>query len=111
MIFENTKNFFEVVYEGGVSMYIYHRIELSNKTDNTGGYGSQDLHGQAFRPHARYVFLNEAGQGIEVKLTKKSLLEVMSDHAAEVEKYIKSNKLKVKEQADLVKVLYYYDSL
>ena len=111
VIFEKEKNFFEVIYEGKVSLYVLHQITLSKKTDNTGGYGDQDLHGSAFKLSDKYVYLNEGGMSQEVNLNKKSLLEVMNNHSQQIEQYIKENKVKLKDHNELVELFQYYDSL
>lgn len=111
VIFDKEKNFFEVIYEGKVSMYVRHQIVLSKKTDNTGGYGSKDLHGSAFKLKDKYVFTNEGGISQEVSLNKKSLLGAMTDKESAIEGYIKKNKVKLKDQNELIQLLQYYDSL
>lgn len=111
VIFEKEKNFFEVIYEGKVSLYVLHQITLSKKTDNTGGYGSKDLHGSAFKLNDRYTFINEGGVSQEINLNKKSLLSVMTDQESAIEGYIKKNKVKLKNHDELVKIFQYYDSL
>lgn len=48
---------------------------------------------------------------VPLKKDKKSLLAALGNKQAEVEKYIKQNNLNVKEDADLGKVLEYYNTI
>ena len=42
---------------------------------------------------------------------KKDLLEVLSDHEAEIKKYIKEEKINLKNERDLIKLMNYYGTL
>lgn len=56
-----------------------------------------------------FVFINDSM--VPLKRTKSGLAEIFSDHQAEVEKYIAENKIRLKEDDDLAKVVSYYNSL
>lgn len=56
-------------------------------------------------------YLASQGQPLKFKKDKKSVLSVMEDHAGEVEKFIASEKINLKSDADVIKLFAYYDSL
>ncbi len=58
-----------------------------------------------------YYFIERNGTLIPIEIHKKTLVKSIPSHQKEVEKFIKSNKLKLKSEADLVKVITYYNSL
>ena len=45
------------------------------------------------------------------KFNKKQVLEVISEHKSETEKYIKANNLSLKKEEDVIKIFKYYNTL
>lgn len=58
-----------------------------------------------------YLALNGGQQLVKIKKDKKSVLDAMSDKKPELEKYIKDQRLNLKLDADMVKVIAYYNTL
>ena len=56
-----------------------------------------------------FVLINNSM--VPLKRTKAGLAEIFSDRQAEIEKYISENKIRLKEDEDLAKVVNYYNSL
>ena len=56
-------------------------------------------------------FIEKNGILIPIEIHKKKILKSLPSHRKEVEKFIKSNKIKLKKEADLIKVIQYYNSL
>ena len=72
-----------------------------NKTDSNKRYVSIK----------RFYLLNKDSKYVQVKLKKKDILKALSDKEKEVKKYVKSNKLNLKKEKDVVDILDYYHSL
>ncbi len=59
----------------------------------------------------KYYLKHKNGQLEQIKLKKKEILAVLKDHKTEIEKYASINKLSFKKEADLVKIINYYNTL
>jgi len=59
----------------------------------------------------KYFFMDENGKIEEFTGDKRDLLDLMGKNADDVEKYIKTNRLKVDEKYDFAKIIAYYNSL
>lgn len=59
----------------------------------------------------RYFFLNEDGSIQEFTGKKNDLLDLFGKKSKEVEKYIKTNKLRFGEKEDMAKIVSFYNSL
>ena len=107
---EASGGFYEVIYEGTYSLFIQYTIKLTTKTNNAGSYGAKDMQGSAFKQSEKYLLTTEFGEVKEVKLTEKSLLSELP-HKDKLEKYIKEQKLKMKNLIDVWKLMAYVDSI
>lgn len=58
-----------------------------------------------------YYYINTSGKLIKIKKDKKQILTALNIHTAELEMYIKGNKLDLKQDTDLVKLISYYNTL
>jgi hypothetical protein len=98
--------FFELLEEG--KMTLLSREALEYRSYNSPYYiGSYSRLVLVYK----YFFLEESGDIKEFMGNKNDLLELMGRKAEDVEKYMKSNKLKYDEKYDLVKIVAYYNSL
>ncbi|WP_420315831.1 hypothetical protein [Ekhidna sp.] len=101
--------FFELVYEGKVSLMA--REHLVTQTVNSssaywgGGTGTQVVIKYS------YFFLDDKGKITYFNGKKKDLLTFMSKKQSEVKKFIKDNKLDTDEMADLVRITAFYNSI
>jgi hypothetical protein len=110
-ILEGKRHFYEIIYAGKSTLVVQHQIKLTKKTNNAGSYGASDMQGSAFKQSDNYFLMDATGKSSEVNLTKKSLISALGLHEEELQAFIKKNKLKVKENTDLVRLMEYYDSL
>lgn len=98
------KTFYEVLYDGKTKLLKTYKSSIVEEATYSG-------------PKKRIYSSNETfyvlrGQElVKMKKDKKALLEALKDKSAEVEKYLSSNKLKIKEWEELIEVLKHYDSL
>jgi hypothetical protein len=64
-----------------------------------------------FQRAEKYFLIKNGQAAVEVKLNTKSVLAAIGDKQAELEKYISKEKLKLKNEGDLLVLLAYYESL
>ncbi|WP_276374705.1 hypothetical protein [Chryseolinea sp. H1M3-3] len=98
--------FFELLEEG--KMTLLSRESVEYRTYNSPYYmGSYSRLVLVYK----YFFLDENGNISEFNGNKNDLLNLMNKKSEEVEKYIKSNKLKYDEKYDFARIVAYYNSL
>lgn len=98
--------FFELLAEG--KMTLLTREALEYRTYNSPYYiGSYSRQVMAYK----FFILDEKGNIQEFTGTKHDLLKMMGKKSEEVEKYMKSNRLKFDDRYDLAKIVAYYNSL
>jgi hypothetical protein len=59
----------------------------------------------------KYFFLDEKGNINEFTGNKNDLLDMMKNKSEEVEKYIRTNRLKYDDKYDFARIVAYYNSL
>jgi hypothetical protein len=99
--------FFELLTEGKLTLLARESIEMRT-------YSSMYYYGSSYsRPVLvyKYYFLSEEGNIEEFTGNKNDLLDMMGKRSEDVEKYIRSNKLKFDEKADFARIVAYYNSL
>lgn len=64
-----------------------------------------------FENELTYYIITEGNPGIEVRLKVKEVVQALPDHKKEVQAFVKNNKLKMKNEGELIQVLNYYNSL
>ncbi len=98
--------FFELLEEGKLTLLA--REALEYRTYNSAYYiGS---YSRLVLIH-KYFFLDENGKIQEFSGNRNDLLNMMGKKSEDVEKYIKSNRLKVDDKYDFAKIIAYYNSL
>lgn len=99
--------FFELLAEGKMTLLAREGLELRT-------YNSMYYYGASYSRQVlvyKYFFLEEDGDIVEFTGNKNDLLDLMDKRAEEVEKFIKTNKLKYEDKYDLAKIVTYYNSL
>lgn len=98
------KSFYEVIYDGKTKLIRRNiKVILEGKE-----YNSATVTRKVEGDIANFV-VREDQKLIPVKINEKSIVAALAK--PELSKYIKDNKLNLKEDADLVKLFTYYDSL
>lgn len=97
--------FFELLEEGRVTLLS--RESLEYRTFSSFYYGSYSKLVMA----DKFFFLKENGSIEELGNKKTGLVDILHDRREEVEKFIKSNKLKTDNKYHAAKVVGYYNSL
>lgn len=98
--------FFELLEEGKMTLLSRESVEYRTYTSPyaMGSYSRLVL-------VYKYFFLDEKGNILEFKGNKNDLLDMMKNKSDQVEKYVKSNKLKYDDKYDFAKIVAYYNSL
>lgn len=105
---DDNQKFNEVLVEGKeVNLYKTFRAEIIegmfNPTDGT-------TQPSRFKIVDDYL-ITYHGKTEPFKFNKKQVLEVISEHKSETEKYIKANNLSLKKEEDVIKIFKYYNTL
>lgn len=109
--FENSSGyrapiFFELLEEGKLTLLSRELLEYKT-------YSSPYYIGSTTRLILtnRYFFMKEDGTIEEFRGKRNDLIDMMGKNGKQVDKYIKSNRLKFDEKYDLAKIIGYYNSL
>jgi hypothetical protein len=98
--------FFELLVEGKLTLLSREAVEFRtyNSPYYIGSYSRQVLVNT-------YFFLGEKGDITEFTGNKNDLLDLMGRGSKEVEKYMKTNKLRYEDKYDLARIIAYYNSI
>lgn len=99
--------FFEVLNEGEKLLLLKKTIReaMYNKA-----YGSATTT-KSFSESTRYYLMKSDGSYKKIKKDRKVIIEALADKATEIEAYLQTNKTDFKKDADLSRLLTYYNSL
>ncbi|MFN3852389.1 MAG: hypothetical protein ACK4NY_23335 [Spirosomataceae bacterium] len=86
---------------------------VSKKIDPASYQGAYSINKQydSFEDNSEYYFVKNNGDAEKIKLKKGSVLEILGDKEKQIEEFIKSKKLTLKTEDDLIKIAEYYDTL
>ena len=103
----NATNFFLVYYNSKkIKLVTKHYAILQNLGSNN--YGSTTQEYTYTKDKELYIY--KGGKGISIKRNKKSILEALGGDKKMWDEYIKSNKLDLKREEDVARLIQYYDS-
>jgi hypothetical protein len=97
--------FYEKILDGKVTLWKKNHKTLIDEKP----YGSATIQRNVLNNNTYYI--GELTKLIKIKTDKKSVLELLSDKATEIEAYIKKEKLNPKTESDLARVIMYYNGL
>jgi len=107
---ESDLSFVRVIYEGNSSAYWQYDKEFI-KADYKGGYSADRRYDEYIDRPNIYLRLNEGGELLKVRKSKKALAELFSGREKEMSAYIKENKTDLQNPADIKKMMMYFDLL
>lgn len=102
--------FAEVLYNKASIVYKVYEKEWV-KANYEGGYSADRAYDEFVDKYDLYFLKKGDNMLYKAKKSKKQVKEAFPDQASEITSYIKSNKLDLKEDESLVKLMKYYDSL
>jgi hypothetical protein len=100
--------YFEVLGQGEMVVLKKYDVKFIEEVTNNYGTAAQV---KRFQRAEKYFLIKNGQAAVEVKLNTKSVLAAIGDKQAELEKYISKEKLKLKNEGDLLALLAYYESL
>jgi hypothetical protein len=109
--FKNLDNtqYYEVLYEGKTALFTKWKKKIL-KADAKGAYNAGRRYDEFIEE--KELWLQKTTETrVKVKKTKAFFIESFPEKSAELSAYIKENKLNMKEEAAIVRLLQYYDSL
>lgn len=102
--------YLEIIEEGTISLFIKRNKKLSYDSfvsNYGGGGGTKEYY---YVDRTSYFGQINGQPPFQIKSTK-SLLKNIDDNKEELKTYIKKNKIKVKQESDIAKLVKYYNSL
>lgn len=103
----NKNNYFNVKYDG-TSKFL-RKIKIAYMEEVVSNYGTNEQVKRFDRKEIDYVVIN--GVSLELSKSRKEVMDYFHQHKASMQSFIKQNKLKLKDDNDLIKILKKYDSL
>ncbi len=100
---EEIFRFYQVLYEGKNVLFKKYKKELL-KADYKGAYSSGRNYDE-FVERQEYFIKKEDNTYMDAKMNEKTLFEIFPDRVKFIEEYIKSQKIKIKNEADFVNLL------
>jgi hypothetical protein len=102
---ELSHSWFEVLCEGECALFLRRYIKF-RKTDGDDDHSNDQLY------RFQEFYTRKADKPLQrLYMSKDAVLEMLSDHKAEITSYMKSNKLKPKREEDLLQIIKYYNTL
>jgi len=107
---ESDRIFAQVLYNRNSLVYKIYKKEFLN-ANYEGGYSAERRHDEFVDKYD--LFFRKHGEDVlyKVKRSKKYMISAFPDHSREISKFINSNKLKFKDEADVMALMKYYDEL
>ena len=102
--------FAQVLYNGGSMVYKRYEKEFV-RANYEGGYSADRKYDEFADKSSLYISRQNDEKYYQVKKSKKQILEAFPGVEDEISSYIKSEKLDLKDEEDVVKLLKHYDSL
>ncbi len=105
---EMTKQRYFVILAEGETMFLKNEgVEFREAQQASSSYSQSKP--ASLVPYTKYYIKKGDAPAVEVSLRKKSVLNILDDN--QVEKYVKENKLKLKEEEEVIRVLNHFNSL
>lgn len=102
---QTPKSFYEILSDDKIKLLRFVKANIFEERT----YGSPPK--KRFVTAEYFYFFKPDGQMLKAKKDKKTLLDLLSDKRAEVEKFMDGNKLKIREWTEVTQVLEYYNGL
>jgi hypothetical protein len=102
----SANSFFIVISEG--ENQLLKKYKKVSAPDPDAPYGSE---GKAFSSNSSYHLIYNGASYTNIKLNKKSILDIMHDRQKEIEEFVKSRKLDYRSETDVAAITSYLNSL
>jgi hypothetical protein len=101
--------FFEILANGKLKLLEYSKLKI-HQSDNKPAFNLGNQY--VMTDTEKLLFIaKDSKEVIKFNIGKKDLYELMADKKPEIEKFVKDNKLSLKNRTDLTKIFQYYNAL
>ncbi len=101
--------FWEIIYQGN-RLVGRHINKILKEANYEGAYNSDKPYDELQETKPRYVYRNIENELVVFKKNKKSIMKAFPA-SGEIEKYIKSEKLNLKKEEDIIRLAAYMDTI
>jgi hypothetical protein len=101
--------YYQVVYEGKISLLVDYGKHLRKAQRGVDSYSSDEANDQWVTSTDWYLF--DGSNFMEFKRSRRSFLKATGEYKKAVKSYMKENRLTVKDDEDLRAIVSYYDSI
>lgn len=109
---DNIKNYgklYEQLYKGNKVALLKNHRKVLLQADYQGGYSANRRYDELVEEYD--YFLKKTGTIEKIKLNEKNLLKSLSDKEKELKEFLKKEKLNLKTEAGVLRLLQYYETL
>ena len=99
------QNFYHVLFDGGTKLLKRKVKKIIETKDFNSASAVRSFEEMTF------YYIGKDGLAASIRKDKKNILEVLGNHQAELESYIKEHKLNLKNEDHLIRLFAYYNSL
>lgn len=103
-------SYYQVLHRKESQLLVKHSTKIVKRDAGTQAYGSGVAYDK-YVPSKEYYASKGDNPPVPLKISKKSIAGFLSDHDAEVIKFIKSNKVDLKSDEGVASIFNYYDQL
>lgn len=101
------KGFFEIVADGELKLLEYSKLKVEQPNYSA----SFDMGNREMKISLEKILFSAIGKELQKFTGKKDLFKLMEDKKLQIEKFVKDNKLNLKNKEHLAKVFGYYNSI
>lgn len=104
----SSNSYFDIVREGRLTLI--KKFKTNFVDENVSGYGTSDQK-KSFQTKILYFILIEGGTVKEIKMNKKSFMEIFPEKSSRIDLFLKSEKNKLKSEDDLIQAINFVESI
>lgn len=102
--------FLYIIHNNKVGLF-KHYSKIIRKADYKGAYNAVNRTYDLLEDNSEYFFKKPDNSLVQIKFSKKSVLEAMNDKEEAIKSYLDKEKISIKSENDLIKVIQYYENL
>ncbi len=102
----NEKSFYQVLYDGKTKLLVKYKKLITSELTSTPG-----VKAKVFEDQKLYFILTASGRMEKIRKKNKGILDLLDGKKEELKKMVETNKLKLADDEEIIKILEYYDSL
>lgn len=101
-------DYFQVLYSGKTRLLKRRKVKLIETSEKS--YGESTTFSQ-FVKSEDLILLHDDGRTVKFKRKAKDIISALSNHKIDIKEFIKTKKISLKNDSDIIKVIKYFDSL